>query len=196
VDHVLTFCDLNQMGEAILPLYFAATKTTTNMHNTNQLPIQNPEQLIVLTDLITLLVPNSATQGQYAVWEDVVPPLAGPPPHSHPDEEVFYVIEGSFEFMLDDPSQPIPARTGALIRVPGNALHTFKNVGVTPGKLLTIAMPGQLEAYFRAVGKPVTAADDVPDLTKIPDFATLDITDFLGLAPEHGVTFFLPQMAS
>ena len=166
------------------------------MHNANQLPSQHPEQLIVLTDLITLLVPGSDTQGQYAVWEDIVPPLAGPPPHSHPDEEVFYVLDGSFEFILHGPTQPIPASRGALIRVPANAMHTFKNVGPAPGKLLTMAMPGKLEAYFRAVGKPVKGADDVPDLTKVPDFASLDITDFLGLAPQHQVTFFLPELAS
>ncbi|MDB5242536.1 MAG: hypothetical protein JWP57_3161 [Spirosoma sp.] len=166
------------------------------MNNTNQLSPETPEQLIVLTDLLTLLVPSASTQGKYAIWEDRVTPLAGPPPHAHPDEEVFYVIDGQFEFILHDPAHPIAARAGALIRIPSQALHTYKNVGTTPGKLLTLAMPGKLEGYFRAVGKPVQSDQDIPDLTKVPDFATLDITNFIGLAPQHEVTFYLPQMAS
>ena len=166
-----------------------------NNHNESLLNRKH-EQLIVLTDLVTLLIPASATAGQYAVWEDIVPPLAGPPPHSHPDEEVFYVISGSFEFMLNDPTQPIQASAGAVIRIPSYALHTYKNVGDTSGKLLTFAMPGKLEDYFRAVGKPVRSSQDIPDLEKVPDFATLDVTDFIGLAPQHDVTFYFPEIAT
>ena len=162
----------------------------------DNLRTESYEQLLVLTDLITLLVPAKATAGRYSIWEDIVPPLAGPPPHSHPDEEIFYVVDGSFEFMLHDPANPIPATTGAVIKIPGNALHTFRNIGTTAGKLLTCAMPGKLEDYFRAVGKPVRSAHDIPDLTKVPDFATLDIANFLQLAPQHEVTFYLPEMAS
>ncbi|WP_052731302.1 cupin domain-containing protein [Spirosoma radiotolerans] len=165
------------------------------MNNTNTLVSQNHEQLIVLTTLITLQIPTAATEGRYAVWEEMVPPLAGPPPHSHPDEEIFYIIDGSFEFMLHEPNNLIPATTGAVVRVPAHALHTYKNVGATTGKLLTIAMPGKLEAYFRAVGKPVASAQDIPDLTQVPDFANLDVADFLRLAPQHEVAFYLPQMA-
>ncbi|GAB4028798.1 cupin domain-containing protein [Spirosoma koreense] len=160
---------------------------------TNTALPQSHEQLFVLTTLITLLVPSQATAGKYSVWEETVPPLAGPPPHSHPDEEVFYVLDGSFEFFLHDLSQPIQATTGAAIHIPSQALHTYRNRGTTAGKLLTMATPGKLEAYFRAVGKPVHSAEDVPDLNQVPDFPNLDARDFLERAPEHKVTFYFPQ---
>lgn len=166
-----------------------------NTHKNNLLT-ESHEQLLVLTTLITLLVPGKTTAGTYSVWEEVVPPLAGPPPHSHPDEEVFYILYGSFEFILNDPSQPIQATTGAAIHIPGQALHTYRNIGATAGKLLTIATPGKLEDYFRAVGKPIRSAQDIPDLNEVPDFPNLDVKDFLELAPQHDVTFYFPEMAS
>jgi quercetin dioxygenase-like cupin family protein len=164
-----------------------------NNHN-NPLFDENHEQLMVLTDLVTVLVSAKTTAGKYVLWEDIVPPLAGPPPHSHPDEEVFYVMAGSFEFLLTDLSKPIPATVGSVIHIPSHTLHTFKNIGNTAGKLLTFSIPGKLENYFRAVGRPVRSARDIPDMNEVPDFSALDVTDFLALAPQHNVTFYLSQL--
>ncbi|WP_256009137.1 cupin domain-containing protein [Desertivirga xinjiangensis] len=150
---------------------------------------ENREQLVVLSILITFLIPKSATGGKYSVWEETVPPLAGPPPHSHTDEEVFYVLEGEFEFMLN--GAMIPAQPGSVIHVPSNDLHTYRNTGNCAGKLLTMTNPGKLEDYFRAVGKAVTLAADIPDLNVAPDLAKLDAAKAIALAPEYGITFHL-----
>ena len=41
------------------------------------------------------LAPGEDTNGKYAVWEALVPPGGGPPPHVHCREEVgFYVLDG------------------------------------------------------------------------------------------------------
>lgn len=148
---------------------------------------ENREQLMVLSILITFLIPKSATDGKYAIWEETVPPQAGPPPHTHPDEEVFYVLEGEFEFMLN--GALIPAKAGSIIHVPSNELHNYRNVGSTAGKLLTVITPGQLADYFHAVGQPVKSAADIPDLDMVPDFTNMDISQALALAPQHDVTF-------
>ncbi|TSJ34883.1 cupin domain-containing protein [Mucilaginibacter corticis] len=150
---------------------------------------ENREQLMVLSILITFLIPKSATGGKYAIWEETVPPLAGPPPHIHPDEEVFYVLEGEFEFMLN--SALIPAKAGSVVHIPSNELHNYKNIGDKAGKLLNIITPGQLADYFHAVGQPVKSEADIADLNIVPDFANMDIGQALALAPEHAVTFHL-----
>lgn len=111
---------------------------------TNNLFNENHEQLVVLTTLITFLAPGNTTNGAYAIWQEDVPPLAGPPLHSHPDEETFYVLSGSFEFSLGDISNPVQATQGDVVKVFGNAVHTYKNIGDAAGKLLTIATPGKL----------------------------------------------------
>ena len=87
------------------------------------------EKLVVLTNVINVLVSNLETENEYAIFEENVPPLGGPPPHMHPDEEIFYILKGEFEFILNDLQNPFKALQGSVVHVPSNALHTFKNVG-------------------------------------------------------------------
>jgi quercetin dioxygenase-like cupin family protein len=150
---------------------------------------ENREQLMLLGILITILIPKSATNGKYAVWEETVPPQAGPPPHTHTDEEVFYVLEGEFEFMLN--GALIPAKPGSVIHVPSGELHNYRNTGSTAGKLLTMITPGLLETFFHTVGQPVKTAADIPDLDLVPDFARMDAGQFIALAPQYKVTLHL-----
>lgn len=150
--------------------------------------------MIVLSDLMEVLVSPEQTQNKYAIIEDIVPPLAGPPPHTHPDEEVFYVLEGEFDFILHDIDNPMRAQAGSVIHVPSMALHTFKNVGNKPGKLLVILAPGNLIDYFRGIGSPIDE-NNLPDLTQVPDFSKLDLTKVFALAPEHKISYVLPDVA-
>lgn len=151
------------------------------------------EQLIVLSDLMHIRVAPEDTGHTYAFVEDIVPPLAGPPPHTHPDEEVFYIVEGEFEFILNDLANPMPAKAGSVIHVPSMALHTYRNVGNKPGKLVAILTPGNLVHYFRAISSPADP-EQLPDLTQVPDFTRLDLSKVFALAPEHKVSFVLPDV--
>jgi hypothetical protein len=38
------------------------------------------EQLLLFTDVLTIRVPQATTHGQYAIFEEEVPPLGGLPP--------------------------------------------------------------------------------------------------------------------
>ncbi|ELR72477.1 hypothetical protein C900_01472 [Fulvivirga imtechensis AK7] len=152
------------------------------------------EELLVLTNIIKILVSNHETNGEYAVFEENVPPLGGPPPHMHPDEEVFYVIKGEFEFILNDPKSPFRALPGSVVHVPSNALHTFKNVGGTTGKMVVLLTPGKLLDYFRVIGDPIQDEADRPDMNKIPDISKLDMGKVFDNAVEHNIQFVLPEI--
>lgn len=152
------------------------------------------EELLVLTDIIKVLVSNSETNGKYAIFEENVPPLGGPPPHMHPDEEIFYVIEGEFEFILNDLQNPFKAKSGSLVHIPSNALHTFKNMGKTQGKMVVMLTPGNLLDYFREIGQPITEDFERPDMCEIPDFKKLNIKNVLEKAPKHNIKFVLPEI--
>src|SRR5689334_4340002 len=54
------------------------------------------------------------------------------PRHSHPGEEIIYVIEGSFEYQIDG-QPPVALKAGDVFFVPAGAIHSAKNVGTTPG---------------------------------------------------------------
>jgi quercetin dioxygenase-like cupin family protein len=56
-----------------------------------------------------------------------IPPGSVFPSHTHPGEEVIYVIEGSWEYTIS--GKPVKATAGDVLFVPAGAIHSAKNVG-------------------------------------------------------------------
>jgi hypothetical protein len=71
------------------------------------------------------------------------------------------VLEGEVEFMAGE--RTIPASVGAAVYVPKGTLHTFKNVGTAPSRVLAILSPGGFEKFFLEVGEPVTEGSSAPE---------------------------------
>ncbi|MCC5930897.1 MAG: cupin domain-containing protein [Cyclobacteriaceae bacterium] len=151
------------------------------------------EQLMVLTDLITVITDSRDSNGKYAIFEERVPPLGGPPPHTHPDEEIFYVVEGEFEFILNEITNSFKALPGSVVHVPSNALHTFKNVGNTQGLMVVLLSPGNLLNYFREIGTVINESEEIPDLNEVPLMEKLDIGTAFKYAPKYDIKFVLPE---
>jgi len=57
--------------------------------------------------------------------------------HSHPQEEVYEVVEGELEVTIDGAAQVI--RTGLVAIVPGNAPHSVK--ALTNGRAIIVDYP-------------------------------------------------------
>ncbi len=148
------------------------------------------EHLFVLTDLVTIKISARDTANQYAVIQETVPPHAGPPPHQHAEVEIFYVMEGEFEFLLEDLHHPVRVAAGGVVHVPAHAVHTFRNVGTAASKLLVTLLPGNFEQFFRAVGTPV-GEGALPDLNQPPDPKLVDVPALLAAAPAYGLRFIL-----
>jgi quercetin dioxygenase-like cupin family protein len=59
--------------------------------------------LWVMGELLTQKIPGRTTGGAYSLFEVATPPGAGPPPHvNHREDEAFYVLEGGYEFLVDE----------------------------------------------------------------------------------------------
>jgi uncharacterized cupin superfamily protein len=87
------------------------------------------------SELNTLKVVAEDTDGAFSLMESRTPPEGGPPPHiHHREDEWIYVLEGEYELLDND--RTIRATAGSFVFLPKSRLHTFKNVGSTPGKLL------------------------------------------------------------
>jgi uncharacterized cupin superfamily protein len=99
---------------------------------------------------LTILVPGSASEGAFAIYEDIVQPGVGPPRHiHHSQDEVFFVLDGSFDIEID--GQLSHATAGDVAYVPRGAVHAFKNVGSEPERLrYTFTPAGDTEEMFRA----------------------------------------------
>lgn len=114
-----------------------------------------------------VIVSGEETDNAFSVIEMLVPPGAGPPPHSHPYiQETFYVVEGEIEFKTQTGRTII--REGGFVNIPlGGAIHCFKNNSHAPVKLLCTVMPAGLEKLFAKIGVPVVIGEllPVPEMT-------------------------------
>src|SRR3712207_5725312 len=110
--------------------------------------------LWVLGELLTLKVPSRRTGGAYSLFEVATQPGSGPPPHvQHREDEAFYVLEGKYEFLVG--GNTLRVGSGSLVYVPKGAMHTHRNVGEVPGRMLTTHTPGDLyELFFENAGNP------------------------------------------
>ena len=49
------------------------------------------------------------------------------PSHTHPGEEIIYVLEGAWEYMLE--GKPVTVKAGEVLFVPAGTIHSARNVG-------------------------------------------------------------------
>jgi quercetin dioxygenase-like cupin family protein len=66
--------------------------------------------------------------------------------HSHPGEEIVYVLEGSLEYRLDG-NPPATLKAGDVLFIPTGVVHSVKNVGSGNGS--------ELATYVVEKGKPL-----------------------------------------
>jgi len=96
---------------------------------------------------ITFKVRGHETHGALLALETVAASEEGPPLHTHTDEDEFlYVLDGRFQFRLEDEVREAPAGTCMYIRrgVP----HTWRNVSDGPARMLAVFTPAGMEAFF------------------------------------------------
>ena len=68
------------------------------------------------------------------------------PRHSHPGEEIIYVLEGTWEYTLDG-KQPVILKAGQVLFIPAGVIHSARNVGSGRG--------AELATYIVEKGKPL-----------------------------------------
>jgi quercetin dioxygenase-like cupin family protein len=68
------------------------------------------------------------------------------PKHSHPGEEIVYVLEGSLEYEVEG-KPPVTLKAGDVLFVPAGTIHSAKNVGSGNG--------AELATYLVEKGKPL-----------------------------------------
>lgn len=80
----------------------------------NKPTINTPPQgrtIAVVGDVYRFLATGEDTIGKYAVFEALVPPGGGPPPHVHSrEEEGFYILDGEITFTIN--GEKVVAKAG------------------------------------------------------------------------------------
>ncbi len=76
---------------------------------------------------------------------DIAPGVLAPD-HSHPGEEIVYVIEGLLEYRLEG-KPPVTLKAGDVLFIPAGTIHSAKNVGSVNA--------AELATYIVEKGKPL-----------------------------------------
>ena len=121
---------------------------TLKVSNEGAVPAQPPG--IKRTDLMKYDLSVPGREVIQALVE--IPPGGAAPRHSHPGEELVYVVEGVLEYALDG-RPPVTLKAGDVLFIPYGAIHAVKYVG--SGNAVDLA------TYFAEKGKPLfTLAGD------------------------------------
>jgi mannose-6-phosphate isomerase-like protein (cupin superfamily) len=67
----------------------------------------------------------------------------GPGPHSHPEDDIFFVIEGTMSVLVGE--RWIDAAKGSFVLVPGGTTHDFENRSDSRAGMLNLSIPGEFE---------------------------------------------------
>ncbi len=87
---------------------------------------------------------GAETRGRYSISEWWLEPYTkGPGAHSHPDDDVFYVLEGTLTFWLGD--RWLDAKKGSFVLAPGGTKHDFENRTGKRAGMLNVSVPGEFE---------------------------------------------------
>jgi quercetin dioxygenase-like cupin family protein len=131
--------------------------------------------LVGESDYVTYTIRSAETHGAYFCFEIAATPAFGPPLHRHPYRELFYVLDGSYEFTFarDGHLERTAENAGAAISVLPDVTHSFRNTGETIGRLLIVHQPAALEPFFDEFDVAVARPCDLPEGFEPPDYATM-----------------------
>jgi quercetin dioxygenase-like cupin family protein len=114
---------------------------------------------------VTILLNGERTAGKLTMWTEITPPGGGPPPHYHVNEdEIFHVLEGRVAFLLNGEWNEVGS--GGTAFIPRGVVHTFKNVGDKPCRMLNMTTPSGFEKFFARCSEEF-AKPGGPDMSRI-----------------------------
>jgi len=129
-------------------------------------------------DDVIIHLDGEQTGGKLTMWTGTMPPGGGPPPHYHLNEdETFHVIEGRVAFFANGEWREVGP--GGTAFMPRGAVHTFKNVGDQPSRVLIMTTPSGFEKFFARCAEEFAKAGG-PDMARI-----------VQIGAEHGIHFIL-----
>jgi quercetin dioxygenase-like cupin family protein len=110
---------------------------------------------MVLGVLLQFLSTPEQIKDQISVIRGTVPSGVVIPLHSHPDPEIFYVLNGSLEvFQAEGPSEGWQTvNAGGVASVPGNVRHALRNTSSSPITSITVTKQ-ELYSFFRELARP------------------------------------------
>lgn len=132
------------------------------------------EVLNVIGDIQTHKLVGSETGNQIVEWVDNVNPGVGIPPHLHTKEdEIFRVVKGQIEIMIDGKITIL--NEGDIAFAPKGLPHSWKVIGTEKAKMITTAFPAGIEYMFQELAELPAGP---PNFKKVSE-----------ICAKHGISF-------
>lgn len=167
------------LGLALIPgMIQGQSNIEIKNHTVNSLPKivkdSDGDILNVIGDIQTHKLLGSDTGNQIVEWVDNVDPGVGIPPHIHTKEdEIFRVIKGQVEIMVDGKTTIL--NEGDIAFAPKEIPHSWKVVGTEKARMITSAFPAGIENMFKELAKLPAGP---PDFEKVSEICS-----------KHGISF-------
>ena len=85
--------------------------------------------------------------GAYSLFEVSVAPQGSLPSYTHQwERQAYYIVEG--ELTIQEGDRTFTVTAGSFVDIPRDILHTFRNVGTAPVRLLAIITPAWYGKFF------------------------------------------------
>ena len=98
----------------------------------------------------TFKVDGPETAQKYSISEWWLEPRTkGPGAHAHPEDDAFYVLEGTMSFLIGD--RWIDAARGSFVLAPGGITHDFENRSEKRAGVLNLSIPGPFEPHMPGI---------------------------------------------
>ena len=135
------------------------------------------------TARITLKATGESTGGALGLIEVLAAPDYAPPWHVHyRDDEMLYILDGSFLFKCGD--ELFEGGPGTFVFLPRDIPHSFKNVGETLARFLALSTPATIDQFFVDAGTPALEEGLRPQ--------PIDFQRLTAIAAQHGIEMLGP----
>ena len=142
----------------------------------------------VMGNRVTYKAVAEETGGAYSLFEGVVEPGSGVPPHyDRYEDETWWILAGTFGLRLGD--ETLELGPGGYAFVPRGTVHALTNVGGGPGRLLVLVTPGGLRERF---------IDEMGGSRGVPEAlaGSADIERAAAIAAKYGTELLFPPTPS
>jgi len=117
--------------------------------------------LNIVGERLTVLASGEATRG-YEIFFQQGREGSGPPPHSHPWDESFFVTKGQIDFGIGPES--MTASPGTLVHLPAGTVHWFR-FGQGGGEMLSMTSSLGASKMFTDMAREISPEN--PDFGKL-----------------------------
>lgn len=124
-------------------------------------PRDYPPALDIVGEHLTVLASGEQTEG-YEIFFQQGPEGSGPPPHSHPWDESFFVTKGEIDFGIG--AESMTAAPGTLVHLPAGTVHWFR-FGLGGGEMVSMTSRLGASKMFTDLAREVAPAN--PDVAQL-----------------------------